>query len=138
MQVKGRRTNHGLAEHHVNLPAVVSLVIEKMAYRDRCFLCIIFILIVLIAKGSLQKFRLQPIKKAFDFYVKGDSGLPQLVKFGKQNAIERRRFVPGALETGHPDLVTEQEVIQKAMDAAEGTMPLLPVLRGSEVTAFVK
>jgi hypothetical protein len=114
----------------MNLSAMVGVVIEEVAYGYRRFLRILLALIVLIAKRSAQELKLQFVKEVLNTGIEFASSPSQLVKFGKQNTIERRRFVPGSLKSGHPDPVAEQEMIQKALDAAKRTVARFSVLCG--------
>ena len=55
MQIQSPRRYFGLAQHYVDLPAMMRLVVEEMTDRDRGFLDVIPTLAVHIRKLPIQK-----------------------------------------------------------------------------------
>jgi hypothetical protein len=66
VQIEGWRLHRSLAEHHMDLSAMVCLMIEKMADCDRCILGVLFALVVGIAKRFAKEVTIHALKGRFD------------------------------------------------------------------------
>ena len=68
-KIECRRLHMSLAQHHVNLTAVVGLVIEEMAERDGGRFLALFLPAVGVIQNLIEKRRLQYCEEGFNFRV---------------------------------------------------------------------
>ena len=76
VQIERRRWYSSLTQHYVNLPAMMGLVIEKMADRNRRIFNVLFALAACIAKWSAKEICPQMLKEHLNTCVFLDPGRP--------------------------------------------------------------
>ena len=86
MQIQGWRLHIRLAEHHVNLAAMMRLMVKEMQDGHGCDVHAIFAPAICVAKGRQEKSRVCLFEEGFNF---GILRQPRCVEVGK-GVIENR------------------------------------------------
>src|SRR5579863_2057568 len=128
MQIEGGRADPRLTQHHMNLAAMMSLVIEEMRGREGRLIDIIQASIIRVRDRSGKEIFAEAREELFDPGILGYPVARQLGETLRYDRIERWCFLPSPLEALHPDSVAQEHVVQKPMDTAERAAPRLSVL----------
>jgi hypothetical protein len=129
VQVESGRGQPGVAQHDVNLTSVVCLVIKKMSARNVRRFNVVFALIVRVPERATPKSDIEIREERLDPGVLARPGAPQGDKVIIQGQVQRRCHPLSVLEQAHPPPITQQNVIQQAVNATKRSWTPLPVLR---------
>jgi len=117
---------------------MMRLMVEQMGACHVRRLPVGFALIIYVGERSAPKGRIQLSEERFNFFVFLRSCIPQVGKLNVKNLIERWSQSFAALEQAQPSSITQQNVIQQSMNAAEGSCPFLSVFAVIQERTFCK
>jgi hypothetical protein len=144
MHIERWKDYRRLAQHHLNLPAMVRLVIENMRQDQWGGIVAKAAGIVYVTDFSLQETLLQPIHEFLDARIFALSSCAKTAESTVELGMKRRRGLDFGLgKPGHPQPVAEQDVIERQVKAPESAGPFAPVvcigeLRTRRVQALVR
>jgi hypothetical protein len=127
VQVKRGRRDRRLAQHDVNLSAMVGLVIEKMGDRHRKWIRAFPALTVAVIEGSGKDVCAGRFKESLDTRILSSARVAEAVEIVEEHRVQRGRIVSRAFESGHPDTVSKEDVIQQGVNTAERTGARTPI-----------
>jgi hypothetical protein len=136
VHVQRGRLNLSLTQHDVHLPAMVRLVIEHVQNSIEHRIGVVHALAVCVGECSVKKTVVGGGEEILDGSVLARSSGSQLGELVVQNGCQPRGGLPLAPETGHPYSVTQENVIQKRMNAAEGATAWCAVFGVAQFSAF--
>lgn len=138
MKIQRWRPDRRLAQHHMNLPAMVRLMVKQVrACHVRSF-NVVSALIVRIRERPAPKVRLQVSKKCLNPRVFLPSCVPQPGKIIVKNSIELWSPAFAVLKQSQPSAVPQQNVIQQSMNAAKRSCTFSPVFSIIQLRALRK
>lgn len=137
MQVKRRWDHRSLTQHDVNLGAMMRLMVEQVTDGHRCLLDTIFALAVRVHERPFQEIDIQLPEERFDKSILFHPGRPQSSEVIEEDCIQRRRYPPAPPKSRHPDLITEQDVIQQSVNTAERALAPFLIFSVVEFCAFL-
>ncbi|HXA57402.1 MAG TPA: hypothetical protein VNU84_08175 [Candidatus Acidoferrum sp.] len=138
MQIERRSGHAGLAQHNVDLSAMVRLMIKEVTSRDRCLFNIFLALVVDVPKRPLKEIDRQVLKELLNTRIFVGARRAKRRKVVEQNRIQRRRSLAAPFEAGHPDAIAKQQMIEQSMNAPERTRPLPPIFAITQLGAAFK
>ena len=117
---------------------MMRLMVEQMrACHVRC-LCVVSTLIIRVRERPAPKGGIQVAEERFNSCVFLRSCAPQVGKIIVKNLIERWSQAFAALEQSQPSSITQQNVIQQRVNAAERSRAFLSIFGIIQLRTFCK
>jgi len=117
---------------------MVRLMIEQMRARHVCCLYVVSTLIIGVRERPAPKDGIRASEERLNPCVFLRSCVPQVRKLIVKNLIERWSQAFVALEQSQPPSITQQNVIQQLVNAAEGSCTFLSVFDIIQLRTFCK
>lgn len=128
MHIKRDRRNRALAQHHMNLPAMMCLVIEHVQHGGNRGFFTVLAFAIRVGQLIPQETGRRSLKEFLNPGILLFSGDPQSLKLIVENGMERRRGPTSARKARHPYAVPEQDMIQQPMYAAKRDSALAAII----------
>jgi hypothetical protein len=144
MHIERWKAYRRLAQHHLNLPAMVCLVIENVRQDQGGGIVAKLAGIVYVTDFSLQETLIERVHEFLDTRIFTLSGCAKTAEITVEFGMKRRCGLDFGLgKPGHPQPVAEQDVIERQVNAPESAGPFAPVicigeLRTRRVQALVR
>lgn len=137
MDIKRGWLHSSLAKHHMSLTSMMCLVVKEMKHSDGCRVRACLTQAVGVGERPGEKIAVYVVEERFYPSIFFS---PRGAEFGEgleQDSIQRGCRLAASGKPGHPDAVTQQDMVQQGMDTAKGSLSLGAILGEVELATLL-